>query len=437
MIYLAASLDLSDPYIQIIIASSIIVLSYLFGKFSEKTNIPAVLLLIVLGILLKIGCSTLDITLPESGLQGGLKVLGTIGVIMIVMEAALDLEFSEDKLPLIGKAVMIALLSLLFSIFGIAMVLQQFFEMNFTIAMIHSTPLAIMSSAIIIPSIGKLSKLKQEFMIYESAFSDILGIMVFYFLLSMNTDGVQEASISFVVSLIVTLVIAIVASYLLIYIFKDLKGHTRLFLLIAILLLLYSTVKLFLHLYGALLIILFFGLALANHQRFFKIFKKDEGSQSEKEKDPIAVIEKEFHLITLETAFVVRTFFFVVFGLSITLSSLVSLNVFLISIAVLIVLYFVRIVFLRLLYGKDLIPELFIAPRGLITVLLFYQLPLDIKNPGFDQGILLYVIILSSLIMTGSLINESRKKSILITEPIDENTTGENTANDEESTHSH
>ena len=437
MIYLAASLDLSDPYIQIIIASSIIVLSYLFGKFSEKTNIPAVLLLIVLGILLKIGCSTLDITLPESGLQGGLKVLGTIGVIMIVMEAALDLEFSEDKLPLIGKAVMIALLSLLFSIFGIAMVLQQFFEMNFTIAMIHSTPLAIMSSAIIIPSIGKLSKLKQEFMIYESAFSDILGIMVFYFLLSMNTDGVQQASISFVVSLIVTLVIAIVASYLLIYIFKDLKGHTRLFLLIAILLLLYSTVKLFLHLYGALLIILFFGLALANHQRFFKIFKKDEGSQSEKEKDPIAVIEKEFHLITLETAFVVRTFFFVVFGLSITLSSLVSLNVFLISIAVLIVLYFVRIVFLRLLYGKDLIPELFIAPRGLITVLLFYQLPLDIKNPGFDQGILLYVIILSSLIMTGSLINESRKKSILITEPIDENTTGENTANDEESTHSH
>lgn len=437
MIYLAASLDLSDPYIQIIIASSIIVLSYLFGKFSEKTNIPAVLLLIVLGILLKIGCSTLDITLPESGLQGGLKVLGTIGVIMIVMEAALDLEFSEDKLPLIGKAVMIALLSLLFSIFGIAMVLQQFFEMNFTIAMIHSTPLAIMSSAIIIPSIGKLSKLKQEFMIYESAFSDILGIMVFYFLLSMNTDGVQQASISFVVSLIVTLVIAIVASYLLIYIFKDLKGHTRLFLLIAILLLLYSTVKLFLHLYGALLIILFFGLALANHQRFFKIFKKDEGSQSEKEKDPIAVIEKEFHLITLETAFVVRTFFFVVFGLSITLSSLVSLNVFLISIAVLIVLYFVRVVFLRLLYGKDLIPELFIAPRGLITVLLFYQLPLDIKNPGFDQGILLYVIILSSLIMTGSLINESRKKSILITEPIDENTTGENTANDEESTHSH
>ena len=413
MMYLTAGFDLSDPYIQIIIASSIIVLSYLFGKFAEKTNIPAVLLLIILGILMKLGLDSMHITLPDSTIQGGLKVLGTIGVIMIVMEAALDLEFNEEKLPLIGKAVLIAFLSLLFSIFGIAVVLQQFFEMNFTIAMIHSTQLAIMSSAIIIPSIGKLHKAKQEFMVYESAFSDILGIMVFYFLLSMNTDGIQQASISFVVSLIVTLAIAIAASYLLIFIFKDLEDHTRLFLLIAILLLLYSTVKVFLHLYGALLIILFFGLALANHQRFFKVFKKENlGATNKKVKDPIAIIEKEFHLITLETAFVVRTFFFVVFGVSITLSSLVSLNVFFISIAVLIVLYFVRIVFLRLLYGRDLIPELFIEPRGLITVLLYYQLPIEIKNPGYDQGILLYVIIISSLIMTGSLIYESRKTSI-------------------------
>ncbi len=432
MMYLAAGFDLSDPYTQISVASATIVLSYLFGKFSEKTSIPAVLLLIVLGILMKLGLESNHIMLPESSLQAGLKVLGTIGVIMIVMEAALDLEFNEDKLPLIGRAVLIALLSLLFSIFGIALVLQQFFEMNLTLALIHSTPLAIMSSAIIIPSIGKLSKHKQEFMIYESAFSDILGIMIFYFLLNMHDEGLQHASISFVVSLIITLVIAIAATYFLIFIFKDLKGHAKLFLLIAILLLLYSCAKVYLHLYGALLIILFFGLALSNHQRFFKIFKKQVANNL-KERDPIAEIEKNFHLITLETAFVVRTFFFVVFGLSITLSSLVSLDVFLISLAVLVVLYFVRIVFLRLLYGKDLIPELFIAPRGLITVLLFYQLPIDIKNPGFDQGILLYVIIISSLIMTGSLIYEARKNPVLATEE----STNPDQTNDEADLHTH
>jgi len=409
MIFLASGFDLGDANSQIMIASAVIILSYLFGKFAEKTNVPAVLMLIVLGILMKLGLDSVHIELPSSSLQSALKVLGTVGVIMIVMEAALDLEFNEEKFPLIGKAVLIALLSLIFSIGGIAFVLQQFFEMTFNEALIHGTPLAIMSSAIIIPSIGKLSKIKQEFMVYESAFSDILGIMVFYFLLNMNSEGIQKASISFGVSLVITLVIAIAASYLLIFIFKDLKGHIRLFLLIAILLLLYSGGKVFLHLYGALLIILFFGLALANHQKFFKIFKKEYNPS--KEKDPIAVIEKEFHLITLETAFVVRTFFFVVFGISITLSSLISFNVFLISLAILVVLYFVRIIFLRVFYGKDLLPELFIAPRGLITVLLFYQLPIDIKHPGFDEGILLYVIIISSLIMTGSLIMESRKSS--------------------------
>jgi len=410
MIFLAAGFDLADANSQIIVASATIVLSYLFSKFSEKTNIPAVLLLILLGILMKLGLDSVHVDLPADSLQSALKVLGTVGVIMIVMEAALDLEFTEEKFPLIGRAIFIAILSLAFSIGGIALVLSQFFVMTAMEALIHGTPLAIISSAIIIPSIGKLPKIKQEFMIYESAFSDILGIMVFYFLLNMNEEGIQTASINFGVSLIITLVIAIAASYLLIFIFKDLKGHIRLFLLIAILLLLYSSGKVFSHLYGALLIILFFGLALANHERFFKIFKKD--NRTKKEQDPIAVIEKEFHLITLETAFVVRTFFFVVFGISISLSSLVNINVFVISIAILIVLYFVRIVFLRLCYGKNLIPELFIAPRGLITVLLFYQLPIEIKHPNFDEGILLYVIIISSLIMTGSLIYESNKSAL-------------------------
>jgi len=429
MIFLASGFDLSDANSQIIVASATIVLSYLFSKFSEKTNIPAVLLLILLGILMKLGLDSIHIHLQADSLQSALKVLGTVGVIMIVMEAALDLEFTEEKFPLIGKAIFIALLSLVFSIGGIALVLLQFFEMSNTEALIHGTPLAIMSSAIIIPSIGKLPKIKQEFMVYESAFSDILGIMVFYFLLNMNDEGIQTASINFGVSLIITLVIAIVASYLLIFIFKDLKGHIRLFLLIAILLLLYSSGKVFLHLYGALLIILFFGLALANHERFFKIFKAD--NRPKKETDPIAVIEKEFHLITLETAFVVRTFFFVVFGISITLSSLVNINVFVISIAILIVLYFVRIVFLRLFYGKNLIPELFIAPRGLITVLLFYQLPIGIKHPGFDEGILLYVIIISSLIMTGSLIYESNKT--VVAEGVNVDTQTEN--NEDHSDH--
>ena len=81
---------------------------------------------------------------------------------------------------------------------------------------------------------------------------------------------------------------------------------------------------------------------LANHEMFFGIFRdffKDE--------DPIEEIEKEFHLITLETSFVVRTFFFVVFGMTITLSSLLNVDLLLISLGVLGALYVVRFAMLR------------------------------------------------------------------------------------------
>ena len=156
-----------------------------------------------------------------------------------------------------------------------------------------------------------------------------------------------------------------------------------------------------------LLIILIFGLALSNHQTFFKIFKNDF-----EQDDPIEKIEKEFHLITLETAFVVRTFFFVVFGMTIALSSLINAKVFLISALILVGLYAVRFIMLKLFLRKDITPELYIAPRGLITILLFFAIPSSFQVENFDTGILLYVILISSLVMTFSLIQDSKKKKL-------------------------
>ncbi len=413
MLFLSSGFDLSDPYIQIITASLVIVLSHWFGIIADKTNVPSVLMLIVLGILMKEGLEYMHIELPEAQLMGALKVLGTIGVIMIVMEAALDLELNKQKYPLIGKSILIALIALLVSIFFIAILFMYTLGFDQITALIYATPLSIMSSAIIIPSIGGLVKHKQEFMVYESAFSDILGIMIFYFLLSFEADGGQAATVNFIISLVITLIISIIASYSLIYIFKDLKGHTRLFLLIAILLLLYAAGKIFFHLYGALLIILFFGIALANHQLFFKMFKRQDEHGKD---DPIEKIQKEFHLITLETAFVVRTFFFVVFGLTISLGSLLNIKVFLVSLGVLLILYLARLLLLKIFIGEKIMPELFIAPRGLITILLFFAIPAtiltretNILGAVFEPGILLYVIIISSLIMTGALIQDSKK----------------------------
>ena len=332
-----------------------------------------------------------------------LEVLGIVGLIMIVLEAALDLEITKEKLPLIGNSLLIALLCLIASVFLIALALQQLLDMEYLTAVLYATPLSIMSSAIIIPSVESLVHNKREFMIYESAFSDILGIMFFYFVVSWIEQGSRAASIQFFSSLIITIIVSVLASYAIVWIFKDMKGQTRLFLLIAILLILYSAGKL-LHL-SPLIIILVFGLALANHHRFFKIFRNE---LNDDEDDGIARIEKEFHLITLETAFVVRTFFFFIFGMTINLTSLIDVQVLIQSLAVLAVLYAVRWVVLKFLLKDGIVPELFIAPRGLITILLFFAIPPALVVESFDSGILLYVIIISSLIMTYGLIQDKK-----------------------------
>lgn len=398
--FLAVTLDLTDPYVEIIAASVIIVLSFIYNRIAERTNIPSVLLLILTGIGINLGLS--EWGLEDLNLMPVLELLGIVGLIMIVLEAALDLELSRDKLPLIGKSLLTAAVCLLGSTFGIALIIQQFYEASYTLCLLYAIPLSVMSSAIIIPSVAGLVGEKKEFLIYESAFSDILGIMVFYFMTSLLEQGGGEAASSFGVSLILTIVVGVVASYALIYLFKDIEGHIRLFLLIAVLLILYAAGKL-LHL-SPLLIILIFGLMLANHELFFRIFK-----DFFKEEDPIEEIEKEFHLITLETSFVVRTFFFVVFGMTISLSSLLGVQLLVISLGILAALYVIRFVVLRISMQGSIMPELWVAPRGLITILLFFAIPVGRKIPDFDSGILLYVIIVSSLIMSVGLIVHGRK----------------------------
>ncbi|HIB85333.1 MAG TPA: sodium:proton exchanger, partial [Chromatiaceae bacterium] len=249
-----------------------------------------------------------------------------------------------------------------------------------------------------------LVKKKKEFMIYESTFSDILGIMLFYFLLSLADSGqVSKATTGFIGNLALTIVVSLVAGYALIYLFQHIRAHIKLFLLIAILLLLYSLAKL-MHL-SALIIILMFGLMLSNRHIFFKGFLKKLIHTERVEE-----MEDDFKLVTAESAFLIRTFFFVVFGITIVLSSLIDLKVWLISILVILAIFVLRFILVRLALGKNYMPELFLAPRGLITILLFFGIPAELQVGSFNSGILLFLIIATSIIMTAGLISSGKKK---------------------------
>ncbi len=414
-------MDIFSSFDLIIEASIIVIISFWFNGISKKTNIPSVLMLIVLGIILQYVLKMFIPRLPD--FTGALEILGTVGLIMIVLEAALELELKREKLVPILKSMAIALIGLVASAWIAALIIYQFIpEMTMKSAWLYATPLSILSSAIIIPSVGGLSEAKKEFHIYESTFSDIMGIMMFYFLAAEFDPAQDSGVVGFAGNIVLTIVIAVIASYAIILIFQRIKSQAKLFLLIAVLLLLYAIGKK-LHL-SSLIIILIFGLIIKNVKLFFPgktaIFLENER---------IHQIYHELHIITLETAFIIRTFFFVIFGITIVIASLFSLNVALISVLIIISIYAIRFGILRIFVGNDILPQLFIAPRGLITVLLFYAIPKQAEIPTFESGILLFVIIATSLIMTWAMIRDKRKMGTMLDE-IDEELMARNEAED-------
>ena len=400
-------LDGLDTNGYILIFASTIIISYFFNSYSKKSGVPAVLLLIGLGVVVNLVAGGWNDSFTEM-----LKLLGTVGLILIVLEAALDLKLLKEKFGVILKSLAVSIVALVATSYAaagfISLVIPEFSLVH---ALLLTIPLSILSSAIILPSIEDLQQNKKEFLIYESTFSDIVGIIFFYgvlgFVGSEDTDNVLPETFK---GLLLTVIFSVVISYILVYIFQHLKGHAKLFLLISVLLFLYAIGKI--NHYPVLLIILIFGLILNNYKLFFTgVF---EGLVIP---ERVERILSDFRLVTIESAFVVRTFFFILFGWSIVFSDLLSFKVIGIGIVLIIIIYFFRALVL-LIFGKTvslekITPEVFVAPRGLITILLFYKIPEDIKgdNPHLD-GILLFVILFSCIIMSWSLIKQKNKDAV-------------------------
>lgn len=395
-----------NAYSVIILAASVIIISSFFNWIGKRTNIPSVLLLILLGIGAQFLAKEFDITREELGLGFLLEILGNVGLVFIVLEAALDLKLKRENTGMMIRAFLAATIGLGLNIFAIGWLFHSIYiGSDWYTSFVFAVPLSILSSAIIIPSVGGLIKQKKEFMIYESTFSDILGIMVFYFMLGAE-GSVSNSSVALDIGINIgaTILLSVVSSVLLVFLIQRMKLEVKLFLVIAILLLLFAVGKTY-HL-SSLLLILVFGLLLNNTGVFFKgkiaRFYKPE---------IVSEVLHDLHKLTLESAFVIRTFFFVIFGFSLQLASLYSWQTAIIGGLIVLILYASRLLTLGTISRKNLFPELWIAPRGLITILLFFALE---QHPGFvikgfDIGVLLYPIFISSVVMTiGLLMSKGR-----------------------------
>jgi len=379
---------LDQPYIILIGFALLIALSYIFNILSKKMKIPSVLFLIGTGIGLKYAFDFYLIEIPESSFTKLVELLGQIGLLMIVLEAAVDLKLNRAKKTIIRNSFLLSLVVLVISSLCIAGAIMFLHDEPFFNSLLYAIPLSVVSSAVLIPSVHTLTRNKKEFLIYESTFSDIIGIMFFNFVvIQQNTFSLDG-----LVNILVTILLSIVLSVALVYLFSKIKTEVKLFLMIAILLLFYAIGKYF-HL-SSLLMIFIFGIVLNNPRIFFI-------NKLEKYVNFLAIhrMTKDFRIITAETAFVVRTFFFVAFGMFIDLSSLIDERVLLVGTLIVLIMYLIRYLNFKIFVKTDVFPEIFLAPRGLITILLFFQIPLAYQIDEIGRGLLLFVILATGIIM--------------------------------------
>ncbi len=372
----------------IILLCILILIAYLFDITSSKTKLPTVILLLALGWGLKQITMIFGFELPNITLI--LPIVGTFGLILIVLEGSIDLEMNSNNAKIIRQSFFMAIFPLILFSATLTYILMEYANIPLRIALINSIPLGIISSAIAIPSARNFKKQDQEFIIYESSFSDIFGVILFNFLL-INESIHLKAFGNFALQLVIILIVSIIATLGLSYLLNKINHKIKFIPIIILIVLIYSISKLF-HL-PSLIFILIFGITLAN----IEILKTKSWLKRFNLKRLSAETTK-FKDILSEGTFLVRISFFIIFGFLIELEDLKNLDSLFIAIPISLGIYFVRFIFLALIKKLNA-PLLFNAPRGLITILLFVTIDAKNQIEFINNSLITQIIIITSILL--------------------------------------
>lgn len=277
----------------IIIICSLLLLAYIFDISSTFTKIPPVFLLILLGWIVRQGIIFFNVNVPN--LDSLLPVLGTIGLILIVLESALDLELNKSKFPIIKKSFWLSLIPMIFLALVIAALFHYVGSISIKNSLVNAIPFCVISSAIAIPSVKNLSEQNKEFIIYESSLSDIFGVLFFNFI-SLNETVTTGSFIIFSWQIILIIIISFFSVLCLSFLLSRIKHHVTYTPIILLVILIFAISKLY-HLPG-LIFILVFGLFLGNLDeiKHYKWMEKFRPNKLDKE-----VVK--FKEISFETSF--------------------------------------------------------------------------------------------------------------------------------------
>ncbi|PKP10769.1 MAG: sodium:proton exchanger [Bacteroidetes bacterium HGW-Bacteroidetes-4] len=384
----------------IIILGVLIFLSHVFNELFDKTKIPNVLLLLLIGIL--IGPVSGVVTKDFFGELG--SVFTTITLIVILFESGAGLNLKAIK-KAIGSAALLTVMNFVITVVLTSYLSRWLLSLDVLSSVFIGAIVGGTSSAVVIPMVKqlKMGEKSTSVLILESALSDVLCLVVGLALLDGITEGVVSVGMvlskmwkAFVFAIVLGLLSAFVWSALIRRI-RSIKNS--MFTTLAFVFVLYGLVEL-MGLNGGIAV-LSFGILLGNIElfesspKFKKIFKFDNSGFNVNEKDFFA-----------EIVFIMQTYFFVFVGISLQFGSpAIYATGFLI---VLLIILF-RIPGTVFLSGKNISkPERAImsvmTPKGLVPAVLA-SLPLQ---RGLAHGDIIldlgYSIVLFSIIICSTLV---------------------------------
>lgn len=383
----------------------LLLVAYVFDLTASKTRIPSVILLLLLGWGVKQVSPLLNINIPD--LTPLLPVLGTIGLILIVLEGSLELELNGSKKDIIRKSLVVSLLPMLALAFGLAGIFAYFGGVSFRDALTNAVPLCVISSSIAIPSVKYLVSGDKEFITYESSLSDIFGVIFFNFV-ALTGNSQSHTLLESLGQLGVMIGVSFIATVLLAFMMSKIDHHIKFAPIVLLVLLIYFISKIY-HL-PALIFILLFGLFLGNLDELkrFKWIHKLKPDELNRE-------VHKFHELIVEATFLTRSLFFLLFGFLIETREILNTQSLLWAAIITALIFLVRAIQFKL-SRIPLKPMLFIAPRGLINILLFLSIIPAQAIPMVNKPLMVQVILLTALVMMFGLMATKKTATELVIE---------------------
>jgi hypothetical protein len=378
----------------------LLLIAYVFDLTASKTKIPSVILLLLLGWAVRQLTSVLDVHLPD--FSPVLPVLGTVGLILIVLEGSLELELNRSKFGLIRKSFWGALVPMIAIAFLLAFAFSRYGHSGFKDSLTNAIPFCVISSAIAIPSVRNLSSYSKEFVIYESSLSDILGVLIFNFLVFNETIDTHSFG-TFALQLLIITVVSFIATIGLSFLLSKIEHHIKYVPIILLVVLIYAVSKIY-HLPG-LIFILIFGLSIGNLDELKRFRWLDKFKPDELNKEV-----NKFRELTVEGAFLVRALFFLLFGYLIETSEVLNADTFTWALGIVLLIFLFRTIQLKL-SKLPLQPLLYVAPRGLITILLYLSIEPTHTISLVNKSLIIQVIILTALFMMIGLMMSKTKEN--------------------------